>query len=723
MKALLKKFNVQIYLFTGCFLLNLIGIVSLHTLVLSDEIGTIANGAYFAGIDWSEGFSVTGLNYYKYGQALIYILLFKIFDSYVVIYRMALVLNAVFISLIPCIVYSIAVRFLQFRRRQAVSAACLIGLLPSSLLWSKLVWAETLLYFIPWVVLYLLLDAEHYQDYSKKKRAVAGILMGIVPVFAYMVHARGVVLPIAVFMVIVYMRFFKKISLVSPVYYGIGLVCGLGLDKLCSNYLFKNLWLSRSTNNSIDSTIMYIKKYNLLSWNGFRTFLNTILGWLYNVIGSSYGLVTIGFVIAVIGIFIGFRKKEKVNVGEHILYSYSAFIFMGAFALGILFFIAAPYEILNLNTGERFDKLIYGRYLASAFGPLILVVYYEIFKNRSKSISKYKQLIVMATIAVLGVFVVYYSGYAKDTTVSVIQISTLPMFLGLSQDVVDYFSGFEMHMMICTFIIFAGFIFVMISLKKKNIYLMTEILSAAFIFTYLWSLFTCYRPINDHYYDEVAKTEKIVERLASLSDSYPYMAVCIERGTFAYQFAFADYQILGSKQGLSEDYNNLLLIDNDYIDGTYLFTSDYYRFDEDSNVLVKGNELNARINELGIETEKITEMNIFDTLSLYDGSGKRVTLSGNLFTSYTYFSRSKISVTKGKYRLKIIASDISADDLSFKAEGRDGKLEVTEVLAQENTLSYTFDIRHTKDSIQFEISNISSADKDIILMLLEKVEE
>lgn len=722
MKALLIKNKVCIYLFTGCFLLNLIGILSLNTLVLSDEIGTIANGAYFAGIDWSEGFAITGLNYYKYGQSLLYIILFKLFDDYLLIYKMALIINAVFISLIPCIVYRISNKFLKFRMRQAVSISCLIGLLPSSLLWSKLVWAETLLYFIPWIVLYLLLDLEYFQEFSKKKQVLFSILTGFIPVLAYMVHARGVVLPIAVFILIVYMHFYKKISLVRWPFYLSGLIIGLGLDKICSSYLFDHLWLSRSTNNSIDSTIMYIKKYDLLSWDGLRTLLNTVLGWLYNVIGSSYGLVTIGFVIAIAGVFMGMMKKEKFDIRGNILYSYSALIFMGAFALGILFFIAAPYEILNLNSGERFDKLIYGRYLAPAFGPLMLVVYYEIFKKHSEMIIQYGSRIIWATVMVLGIFFIYYSGYAENTTVSIIQISTLPMFLGPSQDVVDKFPEFGSHMIFCTFIILAGFIFVMKCLKTKNIYLMTEIVSTAFVFIYIWSIFTCYRPINNHYNDEIEKTKEYVDMISSFSESYPYMAVGIERGTFAYQFAFPEYQIIGSKQGISESYDNLLLVDNDYSNNNYIFSAEYYRFDDETNLLIKGKELNTKINDLGIETERVSEMNIFDSFGFYDENNKKIGLSANFFKASTYFSRSKIPVTKGKYALKIVASDVSANDVSFKVEGRDGKIDVMEVIDSNDSISYVFNIKHTKDNLQFEISNVSEENKNIIVINLEKIE-
>jgi hypothetical protein len=195
----LKKIDVRIYLFAGCFILNLFGIFQLSTLILSDEIGTVANGAYFAGIDWSKQFEITGLNHYKYGQALLYILLFKIFDHYITIYRIALIINAIFISLIPCIVYTISIRFLGFQKRHSVFASSIIGLLPSSMLWSKLLWAETLLYFIPWLVLYFLLATDCFQKFSKKKKVINSLIIGFVPMIAYMVHTRGVVIPIAVF--------------------------------------------------------------------------------------------------------------------------------------------------------------------------------------------------------------------------------------------------------------------------------------------------------------------------------------------------------------------------------------------------------------------------------------------------------------------------------------------------------------------------------------------
>lgn len=719
-KAWLKKVNIQIYLFVGCFLLNLIGILALNRLVLSDEIGTIANGAYFAGLDWSESFSTIGLNYYKYGQAILYILLFKIFNNPVVIYKMALVINALFISLIPCLVYSISCRFLKFKKRQAICVACIIGVLPSSMLWSKLVWAETLLFFIPWYVLYLLFDAGNYPAFSKKKKAISGILIGIIPLFAYMVHARGVVLPIAVLIVILYMKYLRKVSLVRPLYYIFGLVMGLGIDELCNDYLFKNLWLSRSTNNSVDSTIMYIKKYDLLSWTGLRTFINTIMGWLYSVIGSSYGLVTTGFVIAIVGIVFNLKKKKEANPCEDILYSFSVLTFMGSFALGILFFIAATYEIIELNTGKRFDKFIYCRYLASAFGPLILVVYYNILKKRSELFLKSRRIIFLATMVVLGLFLIYYSSYTKDTTVAVIQICTLPMFLTTSQGVVENFSNFELHMILCTIIMIIGFIFVMISLKKRKIYLMTGILSGAFIFTYLWSIFTCYKPINDIYNDEIEETQEVMRTISSLQNEYPYLGVCIERGMFSYQFAFPNYQIIG-EQGKNNEYEDILIIDNNYEDGTYLLSTDYYNIENNSNVLIKGIKLNDKVNEFGIKTDKVTEINIFTSLALYNDVGKRIYPTLDLLSRYTYFSKSRILVTNGKYRFNILSTNISKDNLSFKIEGRDGRFE----LEEEHTsgmLSYIFEVKHTRDRLVFEIANISNEDMEIAVMNLEKLE-
>lgn len=716
----MKKVNIQIYLFLGCLALNLIGIFALKTLVLSDEIGTIANGAYLAGTDWSEAFAAVGLNHYKYGQALMYIPLFDIFNNYVMIYRMALLINAVFISFIPCIGYTIAVKFLGFSRRQAVCSSVLIGLLPSSLLWSKFVWAETLLYFIPWVVLYLLMAAKDYPSFSKLKKGIWSLLIGFVPVLTYMVHTRGIVVPITVFIIIAVMRIFQKRILVHPAPYIGGLAGGLLIDKLCSNYLFEHLWLNRATNNSLSSMLMYFRQYDLLSWDGLRTFLNTIWGWMYSVICSSYGLAVIGVILAITGIVINIWKKEWGSEEEGILHLYGLLIFLGTFAIGVLFFIASSYEILNLDTGERFDKIIYGRYLAPAFGPLILIVFNDIFKKCAEMIESYMQTIIMTVIAIFAVFFACHSSFADHTSAAAIQISTLPVFLPGTVSIVDYFPNLERHLMICTFISFIGFLVVVLCIKKRKIYAMTGIISAAFIITYLWGVFICYQPISDFYSSEIEKTKKIIEPISSLNDSYPYMAVCTERGIFPYQFAFADYMVVGDQQGLSEDYDNLLLVDHDYENRHYLLSADFYRFDDTSNVLIKGDKLNSRINELGIETEKITVMDIYSLFGIYDSYGQFQSFDGYISAGGVYSTDPSILLEQGEYKLTILASDISETDILLEAVEGEEFIEIDRIENQNNILEYSFEITQQECGIRFNLWNTSLFDKYIDEIYLEK---
>ena len=63
-----------------------------------DELGYWSNAAYLVGYDWSSVCSAFS-GYYSYGYSLIIAVLFALFKEGPLAYQMAIVLNAVFLSL------------------------------------------------------------------------------------------------------------------------------------------------------------------------------------------------------------------------------------------------------------------------------------------------------------------------------------------------------------------------------------------------------------------------------------------------------------------------------------------------------------------------------------------------------------------------------------------------------------------------------------------------
>lgn len=713
--------KVLAILFISSLIINIIPAFFMNVATISDEIGTIANGAYFAGVDWSEGLKLTGANSYKYGQALLYTPLFVIFDNPYVIYKFILLINAIIISLIPVIVYKISNKYLEINQKASMGISALIGLLPSSTMWSKIAWSESLMYLAVWLSMLLILMC--YSTKDKAKNMLYSFLLGLASVLAYMSHTRGIVVIIATFMVVVYGWYVSRKRIAHTYLYFLGLILGLGIDKILSNYLGSNLWLNRSTNNSIETTFMAFGKYDIFSINGIKTVINSIIAWLYNVIGSSYGIIIIGAVIATICVIINFKnRKSKVCLNNDIISLFSILIFIGSFILGLLFFISATFEILNLGSKDRFDKLIYGRYLALSFGPLILVFYYEVYRNKFRILLKYLGKISAVIVGIIAMFILGYSGLAENSTLATMQLSNLPTFLGKSSNLVESYDKLPERLIISALIILIVCIFVFFTIKKKNIILMTEVISVLFVVTYIWNICTNYIPINNYYYDEIKKTESSIKKLDVLKQDYPYLAVGIPRGVYSYQFAFKDYTVISSNMVKTGEYNNLLVVDESYNNTSYVLSDSYYTFEGDSNVIIKGEDINKSINDIGVKTSRINSINLMKYLFLYDKLNNKISMSSILIPGYTYFSSQDILVSKGKYNIELKSEGIIEADLSIKVDGKNGEIYPNSIRTENNILYVEFNIQDESDNLTFTISNRSNGNIRIQEMKINLME-
>ena len=98
MKKIVQKYNYQIWAFLIAVIPRMIlSLFAYPIRTMSDELGTISNGAFLAGLDWSAVASESG--YYGSGLSLFFAPFIRYIDDPVLLYRVML--------LVICLLYGI----------------------------------------------------------------------------------------------------------------------------------------------------------------------------------------------------------------------------------------------------------------------------------------------------------------------------------------------------------------------------------------------------------------------------------------------------------------------------------------------------------------------------------------------------------------------------------------------------------------------------------------
>ncbi len=357
-----------------------------------DGLGTMAAAAYLAGYDWSNFLAADGY-YYKYGQSLWYLLPFFLIPHAVLRYRVMLIINSVLTSFIPVIAWRIAEGKLHIERRTAFLIAFLTGIYPSILLYSKYTWAETNLMVLPWVCLLLLLKIYGIEE---RHRIRDSIFLAVTVVYAYMSHQRGMVLILAVTLTLVCLQFTlqrmscmrcvshntscgshsaipydEKKGIFWPAYLltlGAGLLVDFILSGWQKTYVYAGAVMEHNTLRDFLQPELYRK---LLSAEGLRVVLDTVVGWLFHSGASTFGCAFLGLLFMIGVVWRWLRGQERQEYGYLVVSLMGLFCYFGALALGLLFFFQDLYGYFDGSRVERCDHLLFGRYLESSV-PILL---------------------------------------------------------------------------------------------------------------------------------------------------------------------------------------------------------------------------------------------------------------------------------------------------------------------------------------------------------------
>ena len=399
--------NAMLILY-GIFLcISLVCSFCLSVPVVYDETGTLASTAFLAGNDWSYCLKALNVSYYKPGLAILYLPIYLILkQSPIWMYRIMLLFGMMFISSIPVMAYWILRHYLNVNSaaKSAFVAGASAGI-PSILLYSLYARVEVLLIWFPWPILMVLL---RLTKANKRSDQIAySILLGFLVEYAYFVHTRGIVFFLGCIVTWFILRFFFRFKLLNLPVFLFAFFAFFMMDRAISQFIKQHVYrlgVSGATLAGYNSESLGL----LFTVKGLRALLRILIGWLFNLVVSTYGLFLFGAVGA--GIYIlQCRKRSDLNLPLLTICVYSLICMLGVYMMGILFFFPKAYEFMYSNA-LRADRMMYGRYTVCMTGFLALLALYFMFLH-DKPVFKKKQYIgiFVCFSAVCSVFLLRYA--------------------------------------------------------------------------------------------------------------------------------------------------------------------------------------------------------------------------------------------------------------------------------------------------------------------------
>lgn len=359
-------------------------------LVINDEFGYWGIAAQIAGKDWTSLLSTTP--YYSYGYSLLLVPLFLLNLSPVVMYQVAIVFNAVFILGSFYLAYSCGRKLFPKISSVLMLTICLvITFYTSNILQAQIAWSETLLYFLYWLLLWLLL---HIID-TPKLRSMIGFV--ICSFCLYIVHQRsiGVVLSVGIVMLMLFVS--SGVEKKKFLYVILSFAIIFLLHGVIKNHITSQVFTTKELVQMNDYSGQ-MGKFKVIfgSWHGFSEFLKSIAGKFYYLgvstfllayssawyLGGESWLCLQSFVLS------KGREFDRKKLA-------SLFVFL---SFGATFLVNAI--SMNSSTG-RLDLLVYGRYMEFAIGPVLLMGCAILIENKKTSVQMALEICILGLMAIL----------------------------------------------------------------------------------------------------------------------------------------------------------------------------------------------------------------------------------------------------------------------------------------------------------------------------------
>lgn len=607
----LHKFKKELLIYLVVFVIQCIPCLFYSVPVIVDEVNPLSFGFWLRGEEWTNYLVADGY-YYKYGQLLLYLPFVLLIKNPIILYKVLLIVNTALISLIPIFVYRILNIYLEVESSyKAFLISVLVAILPQVFLNSKFVWAETHLLLLSWIIIFLIMKCIKNNRNSEKILISAGL--GVVSVYGYMVHTRGIVLFVATFIIIFMIRILwgkKNISIVS--FITVSLVM-LWIDSKIAIEIKKILYGNFQNLAGLSTSFInedYFK--SLFSYEGMKVFLSEIAGWLFSCAISTYGLSVFAFMVGIGEIKNWFRKVSEVEQRESVIFTFFMLCFLGGLLLGCLFFYPDITVIINGSMIRRGDKLIYTRYLDVANVGLCFFALYFIFVKREQRNFYKEKIFTCLLINMLLLFFAASIAPKIEGTITWTQIlQTVDYFCNLND--CDRGGEYTVISNLCEGIIGFGIFAILIMTvlfffrrEEKKVFVFFAIV---LLVGNYWNSYNVKNRMDNYAYNTAYSFYDILANLGEDEYKVVYLDDDVIRCSF--QYVYYDYYVVTKRDENIENINNFFVISKSGEYNVSLYENDYFEIENavtdinNYHIYIKGEELNRVMQEYGYQTKTL----------------------------------------------------------------------------------------------------------------------
>ncbi len=401
----IKKYNCQIL----AFLCALIPRVILNCFALplrtqSDELATLAGGAFLGGKDWSGIVSQAG--YYGFGFTALFAPLFHLSDDPILIYRLILVVESVMQASIALMAFYLMKRYFKIEHKwflTVASIACSYMVVTRTMI----VFNEHALIFCSWLICVLLFRLLEHQNDSRKKAIDTVLLMALLS-YTLLLHTRSWMywIVFVIFYVIYFIRNRRSFLAILPGI--ITAVIGVGGGRFLIHRMQERIWMADDSSELLNSSVSLSLSDTIINATSWHAWVNIICGQLNTVSVISGGMLIVA-VLLMIRCIIGWMKRgERFCNGkadrEEILYEdHYAIIFIyfglctaltiGALSLLWLSWATQAMELGFASNGYGLKAVVYVRYMGPYLGPVLMATLCYLYQEQDQIQKIYQQAI------------------------------------------------------------------------------------------------------------------------------------------------------------------------------------------------------------------------------------------------------------------------------------------------------------------------------------------
>lgn len=498
----LKCVYPLIYVFF--FLLNFLTSIGMsYPATDPNELSVIAVAQFFAGKNWA-GVMCSVDYYYGFIQGLIYAPIMFIFGSPEAQYTGILVINALLISLIPIIAFSISNRFGIDKLWKSLVISFVSGGYCCYFAHSKFAWSETITILLPWLVLWLIFrnsDRKH-----KASKHGASIIIGVLCGISIEANIRLIGLIFAVILLIITERiFYGKKSVFLPTFIPSLIISGAGVT-LVSQIIRTELWCRSDPSELINTIPNLINSISGDIENSSARFIQAVFGQLYYFVTSTWGFGALAVCLfgAITAHCIKKKKEKEQQTYSHGIASFAFF----TFAISIFtIFCGAIYRFAVDGFYTYQDNIIFGRFIDSVIPFSLMLVLLVLFTSSIK-LNKILGAAIFAAIIYLvfftiGIPVILECGSTRISPI----LGLYPLRIGAAGAQLLNFNSILLTVS-AVFSVFAVFVVVISSTKKYRSAIISVIISALTIYSLIFISGT-YLPMCRE--ESVAKNEAAVD--------------------------------------------------------------------------------------------------------------------------------------------------------------------------------------------------------------------